>query len=76
VLSEMLLFNRAGIPMADVLSIATLGGAKAMEREADYGRIAPGKKAHFVVFNESPLVRPRSLFGGKTVIKDGVVVTQ
>ncbi|MGH7677684.1 MAG: amidohydrolase family protein [Gemmatimonadaceae bacterium] len=75
-LSEMLLLHQAGIPMADVLRIATLGGAQVMEREKDYGRIAPGRKAHFVLFDASPLLRPRALVGGKTVIKDGVVVSR
>ena len=42
VLSEMILLQRAGIPMADVLCIATRGGARVMERENDYGTIEPG----------------------------------
>jgi imidazolonepropionase-like amidohydrolase len=73
-LSEMILLHRAGIPMADVLSIATLGGARVMEREADYGTIEPGRKAQLVIFDRSPLEDPEAVLAGKTVIKDGVVV--
>lgn len=71
VLSEILLLQRAGIPMAEALSIATLGGAKHMEREADYGSITEGRKAHLVIFERSPLEDPTGLLGAKTVIKDG-----
>jgi imidazolonepropionase-like amidohydrolase len=74
VLSEMLLLVDAGIPMADVLSMATLEGARIMRRERDYGRIAPGSKAHFVLFDRNPLADPRAVLGGKVVIKDGLVV--
>jgi imidazolonepropionase-like amidohydrolase len=70
----MILLHRAGIPMADVLSIATLGGARVMEREADYGTIEPGRKAQLVIFDRSPLEDPEAVLAGKTVIKDGVVV--
>ena len=74
VLSEILLLERAGIPMAEALGIATLGGAKVLERERDYGAIEPGKKAHLVIFDRSPLDDSRAILGAKTVIKDGRVV--
>jgi len=41
----MILLQRAGIPMAEVLCIATRGGARVMEREDDYGTVEPGRKA-------------------------------
>lgn len=71
VLSELLLLHDAGIPMAEVLQIATLGSAEVIELSHSYGSIEPGKKAHLVIFDESPLVSPEALLGGKTVIKDG-----
>ena len=74
-LSEMLLLHRAGIPMAEVLGIATLGGARAMERESDYGTIEAGRKAHLVIFDTNPLGNPNAILSTKTVIKDGVVVS-
>jgi imidazolonepropionase-like amidohydrolase len=72
-LSEMLLLHRAGIPMADVLAIATLGGARAVEREGDYGVVETGRKAHLVIFDRNPLQEPNALLGSKMVIKDGII---
>jgi hypothetical protein len=74
-LSEMMLLNRAGIPMPHVLAIATLGGARVMERESDYGTVEPGRKAHLVIFDRNPLADADALLGPKTVIKDGVVAS-
>lgn len=73
-LSEMLLLHDLGIPMAEVLRIATLDGATAIGVADEVGTIEPGKKAHLVVFDEDPLEDPRAILGDKTVIKDGVVV--
>lgn len=72
-LSEIILLNKAGIPIADTLRIATLGSAQALGLEEMYGTIEPGKRAHLVLFDESPLERIEAILGGKTVIKDGVV---
>jgi imidazolonepropionase-like amidohydrolase len=74
-LSEMLLLHRAGIPMKDTLQIATLNGARAIGLEDKYGRVEPGKRAHLVLFDDSPLEDPNALLGSKTVIKDGVIYT-
>lgn len=74
VLSEMLLLHDLGIPMAEVLRIATLGSAEAIGVEGEVGAVEPGMKAHLVIFDEDPLVDPRAILGPKTVIKDGVVV--
>ena len=71
-LSELLLMHDAGIPMADVLRIGTLGSAEVIELSDIYGTIEPGKRAHLVLFDRSPLDDPRALLGGKTIIKDGV----
>jgi imidazolonepropionase-like amidohydrolase len=73
-LSEMILLHQAGIPMADVLSIATLGGARVMERDADYGSIEAGRMAQLVIFDRNPIDDPEAVLAGKTVIKDGVIV--
>jgi len=73
VLSEILLLQEAGLPMSEVLRIATLGTAQVMERSRDYGSVEAGKRAHFVLFDENPLEGPAGLLGGKTVVKDGVV---
>ena len=44
-----------------------------MEVSSFLGSIEPGKRAHFVLFDENPLENPEALLGGKTVVKDGVV---
>lgn len=74
-LSELLLLHRTGIPMADMLRIATLNSARALGLEEQYGTVEPGKHAHFVLFDENPLENPNALLSGKTVIKGGVVYT-
>ena len=72
-LSEVILLHQAGIPMANVLAIATRGGAVVLEREKDYGSIEAGKKAQLVIFDRNPLEDAEAVLAGKTVIKDGVV---
>ncbi len=73
ILSEMLLFNEAGIAMDEVLKIATLNSAASIQMDNVYGSIEVGKKAHLVLFEKDPLVSPINLLSKKTVIKDGVV---
>jgi len=73
-LSEIVLLKRAGIPAADALAIATLGGAKVIERESDYGAVEAGRKAQLVIFDRNPLDDIEAVFAKKTVIKDGAVV--
>jgi imidazolonepropionase-like amidohydrolase len=69
----MLLLHDAGIPMPGVFAIATLDSARDIGHAAEYGSIDVGKRADLVLFDRNPLTDPRSLIGGKTVIKDGVV---
>jgi imidazolonepropionase-like amidohydrolase len=73
-LAEIAVLHQAGLPMADALSIATLGSARAMERESEYGTIEPGRKAQLVIFERDPLRDPQGLFAGKIVVKDGRIV--
>lgn len=74
-LSEIALLHEAGIPMADSLAIATLGGAVAIGVDDEVGVIEPGYRANLVLWDGDPLAAPDALFGGRTVIKDGVVWT-
>lgn len=71
-LSEIALLHDAGIPMAESLAIATLGGAIAIGVDGDVGAIEPGLRANLILWDASPLDDPAALFGGRTVIKDGV----
>ena len=72
-LSEMLLLHRAGISMQETLRIATLNSARAIGLEDTYGSVAPGKRAHLVLFDENPLEDPNALLSDMTVIKDGAL---
>jgi imidazolonepropionase-like amidohydrolase len=72
-LSELLLLNDLGIPMADVLRIGTINGAKAIGQEINYGSIETGKRANLIVFSQNPLDDPKNLLSSKIVIKDGKI---
>lgn len=68
---ELLLFHNAGIPMEDVLQIATLNGYESMKLDQDYGTIEVGKKADLLLFDKSPFKDNKNLFSKKTIIKGG-----
>ena len=70
----MLLLNEAGIPMRDVLKIATINGARTLHLDSLYGSIEKGKRANLVMFDKDPLKDPKNLLSKITVIKDGEVV--
>lgn len=72
-LHELLLFHEAGIPMADILRIATLNGYKAMGLDAEYGTIEVGKKADLILFGKDPFEAAENLLSKKTIIKGGKV---
>jgi imidazolonepropionase-like amidohydrolase len=72
-LSEMLLLNELGIPMPDVIRIATLNGAEAIGVEDAVGSVEPGKRANLVILPGNTLEEPESLLADKIVIKDGRV---
>ena len=73
ILSEMLLLNELGIPMNEVLKIASLNSAKSIDMGKSYGSIEVGKKAHLIIFDENPLINPLNLLSKKTIIKDGSI---
>lgn len=73
ILSEMLLLQELGIPMDEVLKIASLNSAKSINLDNSYGSIEVGKKAHLILFEENPLIDPLNLLSKKTVIKDGLI---
>ena len=72
ILSEMLLLHSAGIPMADVLRIASLGSARIAGIDADHGSIEVGKSADFVLLDADPFLNPTALEGHRTVFRSGV----
>lgn len=70
---ELELYVKAGIPTAKVLQIATLGAARVVKRDSDFGSIAPGKMADVILVDGNPATNISDLRRVKTVVKDGVV---
>jgi hypothetical protein len=70
-LTELALYQRAGIPAARVLQIATIVAARVMNEDALYGSIVPGKIADIVIVNGRPLDRIADLEHVETVIRAG-----
>lgn len=72
-LSEMILLEKAGVSVADILQIATLNGAQVISLDDKYGKIAPGKKANIVLFEKSPFKCSKNFLSEKVIIKDGIL---
>jgi imidazolonepropionase-like amidohydrolase len=70
---ELELYEKAGIPSAKVLQLATLGAARVVKRDAELGSIAPGKLADMILVDGNPAAHVSDIRHVKTVIKDGVV---
>jgi imidazolonepropionase-like amidohydrolase len=70
---ELELYERAGIPAAKVLQLATLGAARVVKRDAELGSIAPGKLADVILVDGDPATHISDLRRVKTVVRDGVV---
>ena len=51
---ELELLAQAGIPLPDLLRIATLNGARYLRREGELGSIEPGKLADMVLLKADP----------------------
>ena len=69
--TELELYERAGIPAAQVLQMATIGSARVMKDEQDYGSIAVGKVADIVVIDGRPAERVADLRRVDRVIRAG-----
>ena len=70
---ELELYAAAGIPPAQVLRIATLGGARVMHHESELGSIAPGKLADLIIVDGRPDERISDIRRVMFVMKDGKV---
>lgn len=72
-LAEMQLLAEAGLPIGDVLQIATRNGAEALGISDRAGRLETGRAADIVLFDSSPYDTPTNFLAGVTTIKDGEV---
>jgi hypothetical protein len=70
---ELEVYERAGIPAAAVLQIATIIPARVMKDDKDYGSIAPGKIADLAIVNGRPAERITDLRRTERVIRAGRV---
>jgi imidazolonepropionase-like amidohydrolase len=70
---EIELYEKAGIPAPRVLQIATIGAARVMKDDADYGSIANGKVADIIIVNGKPAEHVTDIEKVETVIRAGRV---
>jgi imidazolonepropionase-like amidohydrolase len=70
---ELELYEQAGIPAPRVLQIATIGSARVMHEERDYGSIVAGKVADIIIVAGKPATQVKDLEKVETVIRAGRV---
>jgi len=68
---ELEMYERAGIPPAEVLQIATINAARFMRDEKDYGSISVAKVADIIIVNGKPAERIGDLQRIETVLRAG-----
>jgi imidazolonepropionase-like amidohydrolase len=72
-LTELLLYEHAGVPAPEVLRLATLVSARVMGDDAEYGSVAPGKVADLLIVDGRPAERIADLENIDWVIRAGRV---
>jgi len=70
---ELELYVQAGIPPAEVLSLATIGAARVMGRDRELGSIAVGKRADVVLVDGDPTRDISTVRNTDVVVCRGVV---
>jgi imidazolonepropionase-like amidohydrolase len=68
---ELELYVAAGIPPADVLSIATIGAARVMNRQKELGSISVGKRADLVLLDGDPTKQIGDVRNASLVVSRG-----
>jgi imidazolonepropionase-like amidohydrolase len=69
----MEVYERAGIPAAQVLQMATIVSARVMRDDRDYGSIAVGKVADLIIVDGKPAERLADLRKVQQVMRAGRV---
>jgi len=69
--TELELYEKAGIPAATVLQIATIVPARVMKEDKDYGSIAVGKVADIAIVNGKPAEHVSDVRKVEQVIRGG-----
>ncbi|WP_324695373.1 amidohydrolase family protein [Novosphingobium aerophilum] len=70
---ELQIYAEAGLPVADVLKIGTLGPEQYMHRDQSYGSVEKGKYADFVLLDGNPLEDISAIHRMAMVVKGGTV---
>jgi len=65
---ELELYVSAGIPPAEALRLATLGAARVMKRDNEYGRIAPGYVSDLILVDGDPTINISDIRKVRTVL--------
>ena len=73
---EMELLQAAGIPAAQIVTIATLNGARHLGRETELGSIQTGKMADALLLSADPTLDINNAKQIVAVIKDGVLIDE
>jgi imidazolonepropionase-like amidohydrolase len=68
---ELEMYERAGIRVPTILQIATIGAARFMKDDRDYGSISVGKVADLIIVNGKPAERISELQKVETVVRGG-----
>lgn len=70
-ISEQMLLADAGIPVAEIIKISTINGAKTLGIDKNYGSVEIGKKADLIIYDQNPLEDPKNFASPRRVIKSG-----
>jgi len=70
---EMRLLAQGGMPLHDVLRVATINGARALGLDTDLGSLEPGKLADLVVLDRDPLQDIRNTTAIRYVMLGGAL---
>lgn len=73
---EMELLQAVGIPAGDIVTIATLNGAKHLGKEKDMGSIEPGKIADMLLLNADPTADVNNMKQIYWVMKAGRLIDE
>lgn len=72
-LSELMLLHEAGFTIEDILQIATLNGAEAINLDDSFGSLEKGKKADLIIFENNPFDDYKNFLSDKITIKGGKI---
>ena len=73
-LQELELYDQAGIPLLDIVTIATRNAAIYIGKGDDLGTVTRGKLADLILLRENPLEDVANFATVDTVIKNGKIV--